>query len=932
MDDDDFTTSNCPLFGSIDYDFMDELLDEGCWLHTADASNILQPGPSTSTAMRYPSYSSPILETNSTNLTSIPQQNTSQEAEETDIWGLPNIRTPISQNAKEVLASQSRDDNAIQALKSLDQSRNLLWEGDNVSKIWIAPETNPGHSSSVKDRLMRAIWHFKELNRNRDVLIQIWVPVRRGIKNFLTTFEQPYFHDPASTRLVNYRNVSEKYQFSADEDSKETLGLPGRVFVGKVPEWTPDVRFFRQDEYPRRNYAHMYDIRGSIALPVFEKGSGNCLGVVEIVTTTQKVNYHPEVQSVCRALEAVDLRSSEILSHSKRKSGINVHETTSPNILNILQTVCDKHDLPLAQAWAPCIQQGKGGCWNSDNNGHCISTVDSACYVRDPRVQDFHEACSEHHLLRGQGVVGKAFTTNQPCFATDITAFSKADYPLSHHAMLFGLRAAVAIPIRSAFSQSTCYILEFFLPLDCEDADLTLHSKIVESFSTVIRQGSQNFYFHTVEDIEQKSIFPFAEMPTSSDGKLNEHGNAKMSSLGWKRHWQEQTSWISHMIDAQKKDDPADKFTVMTKAFPDGGNTEQDSRLICVAEGGGDSSFEGHHTLGARKMGDKRKIKAQKTISLQVLRQYFSGSLKDAAKNMGVCPTTLKRICRQHGISRWPSRKIKKVSHSLRKLQLVIDSVQGAEGAIQLSSFYTNFPELNNPNLSSPNQFSSIQMNDQSKQLNNQPEGSIPSSGATTSKSLSPSSSQTSTSSHSFSTGAKSSSAMATAMGSLEALTAENPGDSSKRTQNEAEFHVSSQKAPALPGGSRSAKSLGEHALLESFPTPLLRSNSVAMQDGGTFKVKVTFGEEKIRFSISQNMGFEDLKLEIARRYSIEDVNNIYIKYLDDDKDWVLLTCDDDLDECIDIQSSSRSCTIKLSVHRALSLSSGSLLGNSVQS
>ncbi|KAG7589138.1 RWP-RK domain [Arabidopsis suecica] len=90
--------------------------------------------------------------------------------------------------------------------------------------------------------------------------------------------------------------------------------------------------------------------------------------------------------------------------------------------------------------------------------------------------------------------------------------------------------------------------------------------------------------------------------------------------------------------------------------------------------------------MSKARTAEKKKNTTEKNVSLSARQQHFYGSLKDAAKSLGVCPTTLKWIRRQHGIMGWPSRKINKVNRSLRKIQTVLDSVQGVKGGLKFDS------------------------------------------------------------------------------------------------------------------------------------------------------------------------------------------------------------------------------------------------------
>lgn len=168
--------------------------------------------------------------------------------------------------------------------------------------LGLRPIDNPDESFIIKERMSQALRYFKDLT-GEHVLAQVWAPVKNGGRYVLTTSGQPFVLDPNSNGLHQYRLVSLTYMFSVDGETEGALGLPGRVFLLKLPEWTPNVQYYSSKEFPRLDHALNYNVRGTLALPVFEPSGQSCVGVLELIMTSQKINYAPEVDKVCKALE-----------------------------------------------------------------------------------------------------------------------------------------------------------------------------------------------------------------------------------------------------------------------------------------------------------------------------------------------------------------------------------------------------------------------------------------------------------------------------------------------------------------------------------------------------------------------------------------------------------------------------------------------------
>ncbi|PWA57924.1 hypothetical protein CTI12_AA404730 [Artemisia annua] len=326
---------------------------------------------------------------------------------------------------------------------------------------WLQPRGNSPSYNAPRNNLKKIRAALKLLTfLEQHVLVQFWSPRDVGKRQMLTTLDQPFGLGVPNDELCFYRWSSEHNAFPVDKDNEEIeeySSPPTRVYRQGLPEWTFDITNYKSKDFPQQDLAIRCNLRGYMALPVFDARK-SCLGVLELLVSSKHMNYVHVVKQVHDALKKQSLTCPRVFV---RPASYVPNECDK--IRGILKSVCDYHNLPLAQTWAVSPSTSfvshdkniKKSCsFGTKCIGKvCMSTVALPYYVKDYGMWKFMEECRKRHMYKSHGVVGRALSFQGVYFCRDVTELDQAEYP---HVCGNKVKSCFAVSLHSVEGDDDC--------------------------------------------------------------------------------------------------------------------------------------------------------------------------------------------------------------------------------------------------------------------------------------------------------------------------------------------------------------------------------------------------------------------------------------------------------------------------------------------
>jgi len=403
--------------------------------------------------------------------------------------------------------------------------------------------------------------------------------------------------------------------------------MPGRVFSTGRAEVTPDVQLYTAGEYSRLPDAQNCGIHGTLALPVFDmapdggspapsspvagspRGKGMPVAVLELATPSTHVDWCTIMSRIQSVLE-----HSRLSTCSSARVNIPREFMHSQPALGPHSAAALSHLVTVASAWPGIAftqvwrlhqsslppHAGERGVEYLQTWGLPHSSVSTERTVSSS-LAAFRVMCCETPLVAGQGLPGTAILRGTSEWTGSGDAFDISAYPLRHFAVAAGLVAGAALRLELPEGEGGgVVVIECLSRTKPESVEAS--RKLLIGFQSLLAELAQR---------------------------------AKASSL-------------RSSSESVRKRGASPPAVVATNHLDLGGEEDNED-----GSGGDDSGGDGDEELEEGDKGNPQK----RALSRSELVHNFAYGLPDAAKRLGMCATTLKRICRTHGVARWPSRK-----------------------------------------------------------------------------------------------------------------------------------------------------------------------------------------------------------------------------------------------------------------------------------
>ncbi|KAL2230061.1 UNVERIFIED_CONTAM: Protein NLP6 [Sesamum indicum] len=533
------------------------------------------------------------------------------------------------------------------------------------------PSTLTNHGTFIKEKIKCSLQRIIECYIDY-CLVQFWAPKTAGGRCFLTTSGQPFAVDWLCKGFCWYRKHCSSHDYLVDGEANEAeLGPPGRVFQSGLPESSPDLRLYSTKEYPLRNQALSCGIKGYMALPVFDLLGQDCVGVLEfVVFSAEYINIVNEVEE---GLKTADIRwtlninqpclEASLLQNEKDRGGQQLVLNEIKQMFEVLKRSAQLH---LAQAWITSMNSLEVD--NTPNSGTILMEraifkvfVDYEDDYNSPTTH-FLKACKLHSLIVGKGIVGRILATCESFFCPSVSNFSITEYPLVHYARSARLTVSFAICLQSSLTGDDIYVLEFFLLPGSSDGGYSW--SFLPFLLTIMERQLNSFKVATGQLLGEELSVKAIEFCKDNGFDSFKLGHSVPYPLKFETlHYGEDMSKLRSVFDhlnfgcdvmdcsVEQNSMAAEKSKRATTLRPSKRERERTNFCICYED----------------------------------LRPYFGKSLKDAEKGLGVSRSTLKRACRDHNITRWPSNEKNKVNPSLFLTRVANKSSPGRKGQFSMS-------------------------------------------------------------------------------------------------------------------------------------------------------------------------------------------------------------------------------------------------------